>query len=78
MVGLEVLWVRFTLPEEDNRDWDKIPGHMKNMGAFMDMLLFFSCSVVSDSLQPHGLQHTGLPCPSQSPGACSNSCLSRQ
>ena len=25
--------------------------------------LLFSCSVVSDSLQPHGLQHTRLPCP---------------
>ena len=24
----------------------------------------FSCSVVSDSLQPHGLQHTRLLCPS--------------
>ena len=24
----------------------------------------FSCSVMSDSLLPHGLQHTGLPCPS--------------
>ena len=24
-------------------------------------------------LQPHGLQHTRLPCPSPSPGACSNS-----
>ena len=23
---------------------------------------------------PHGLQHTRLPCPSPSPGACSNSC----
>ena len=28
----------------------------------------FTCSVVSDSLQPHGLQHAGLPCPSLSPG----------
>ena len=37
-------------------------------------LLFFSCYVLSDSLQPHGLQHTGLPCPSPTPGACSNSC----
>ena len=38
----------------------------------------FSCSVVSDSLWPHGLQHTRLPCPSPTPGACSNSCsLSR-
>ena len=34
----------------------------------------FSCSVVSDSLWPHGLQHTRLPCPSPTPGACSNSC----
>ena len=30
-------------------------------------------SVVSTSLQPHGLQHTRLPCPSLSPRVCSNS-----
>ena len=36
----------------------------------------FSCSVVSDSLRPHGLQHAWLPCPSPTPGACSNSCPS--
>ena len=34
----------------------------------------FSCSVVSDSLQPHRLQHARLPCPSQTPRTCSNSC----
>jgi len=34
----------------------------------------FSHSVVSDSLWPHGLQHTRPPCPSPSPRACSNSC----
>ena len=34
-------------------------------------LLLFSCSVMSDSLQSHGLQHTRLPCPSLSPGVCS-------
>ena len=33
----------------------------------------FSCSVVSDSLQPHRLQRTGLPCPPPTPGAYSNS-----
>ena len=33
----------------------------------------FSLSVVSDSLRPHGLQHTRLPCPSPTPGAYSNS-----
>ena len=31
---------------------------------------------LSDSLWPHGLQHTRLPCPSSIPGACSNSCPS--
>ena len=36
-------------------------------------LLLFSRSVMSDSLQPHGLQHTRLPCPSLSPTVCSNS-----
>ena len=36
----------------------------------------FCSSVVSDSLQPHGLQHATLPCPSPTPGAYSNSCLS--
>ena len=36
----------------------------------------FSRSVVSDSLQPHGLQHARHPCPSPTPGACSNSCPS--
>ena len=34
----------------------------------------FSRSVMSDYLQPHGLQHTRLPCPSPTPGTCSNSC----
>ena len=32
------------------------------------------CSVVSDSLQPHGLQHARLPCPSPTPRVYSNSC----
>ena len=37
----------------------------------------FSCSVVSNSFRPHGLQHARFPCPSQTPEAYSNSCLSR-
>ena len=36
----------------------------------------FSRSVVSDSLRPHGLQHTRLPCASPAPRACSGSCPS--
>ena len=38
----------------------------------------FGHSVVSDSLQPHGLQHSRLPFPSPTPRACSNSCPSSQ
>ena len=29
----------------------------------------FSCSVLSDSSQPHGLQHASLPCSSPTPGS---------
>ena len=38
----------------------------------------FSRSVMSDSLRPHGMQHTRPPCPSPTPGVYPNSCpLSR-
>ena len=44
------------------------------------LLLLFRCSVMSmsDSLQPHGFHHTRLPCPSLSPGVCSDFCLLSQ
>ena len=35
-----------------------------------------SLSVLSHSLRPHELQLSRLPCPSPTPRACSNSCLS--
>ena len=38
----------------------------------------FSCSVASDSLQPHGMQHSRPPCPSPTPGVYSDSCPSSQ
>ena len=34
----------------------------------------FSPSVLSNSFKPHELQHAMLPCPSPSPGGCSNPC----
>ena len=34
----------------------------------------FSCSVMSNSLRPNGLQHARPPCPSPTPGVYSNSC----
>ena len=36
----------------------------------------FSRSVVSNTLRPHGSQHTRLPCPSPTPGVYPNSCPS--
>ena len=36
------------------------------------------CSVTQLCLRLHGLQHTRLPCPSPSPGVCSNSCPLRR
>ena len=39
-----------------------------------DSSVQFSHSVVSDSLRPHGLQHTRPPCPSPTARAYSNSC----
>ena len=67
-------------------DWTTATMIVLNVGALLHpsfsmwiiRAVQFSCSVVSDSLWPHGLQHTRLPCPSPTPRACSNSCaLSR-
>ena len=52
--------------------WDSA---LKKCSTSLVILLLFSCSVMSDSLQPHGLQHARAPCPSPTPGACSNSCM---
>ena len=41
-------------------------------------MLIFSCQVMFDSLWPHGLQHTRLPCHSLSPRIFSNSYPLRQ
>ena len=47
----------------------EIRGEYRNLWAVQ-----FSLSVMSESLGPHGLQHTRLPCPSPSLRAYSNSC----
>ena len=47
-------------------NWYKLP--------LTQLSSLFSHLVVSNSLWPQGLQHAGLPCPSPSPRACSNSC----
>ena len=44
--------------------------------AFSSTSVQFSCSVVSDSLRPHELQHVRPPCPSPTPGVHTKSCPS--
>ena len=53
---------------------DLVSGHVfLTSSSSLLVLLLFSSSVMSNSLQPHGLQHARLPCPSPTPGTCSNS-----
>ena len=54
--------------------WGKTGGHGYKVLRELLLVVVFGCSVISDYLQSHGLQHARLPCPSPSPGACSNSC----
>ena len=58
-------------------------GWIKNQWSVIESIICiqgvqFSCSVTSDSLQPHGLQHARPLCPSPTPGVYSNSCPSSQ
>ena len=58
------------------RQMQEIRPAIQTIYKLLSHLVEFSCSVVSDSLWPHGLQHAKLPCPSPTPGAYSNSCPS--
>ena len=48
----------------------------KKKCIFLISSVQFSCSVMSNSLRPHKLQHTRPPCPSPTPRVHSNSCPS--
>ena len=75
LAGLNVA----TEPPQALVDWSQDGQHHHRSILHLDGgLWFFSSSVVSNSLQSHGLQQTRLPCPSPSPGVRTNSCpLSR-
>ena len=68
-------------PQNERESTKQMAVLLKNVKVIKDKeslrncprLFLFSCSVVSDSLQPHGLQHARLPCSSLSPWVCSNS-----
>ena len=61
-----------------DRTWISITGTLSIICPLGFSSVQFSRSVMSDSLQPRGLQHARLPYPSSSPRACSNSCPSSQ
>ena len=65
-----VVYFTFLIQSEIWRYAKKIFLFQKNISSVQ-----FGCSVVSDSLRPHGLQHARPCCPSPTPGAYSNSCL---
>ena len=58
--------------------WDTVNGGCKRVRraplCARSSVLDSCCSVVSNSLQPCGLQYARLPCPPLSPRVCSNSC----
>ena len=67
--------VNFKILGDSDISWN-----LKNSDKYRNFVyaVQFSHSVMYDSLQPCGLQHARLPCPSSTPRACSNSCPSSQ
>ena len=62
---------RWWRPEIDRRRMEDTINLKLNIWTAVQLSL-----IVSDSLRPHWLRHTRLPCPSPTSGACSNSCPS--
>ena len=78
----KIKWIHYSNTEENRlvKLWRTVTKktQFEYLAILKILLLLLSRSVLSDSLRPHGLQHARLPCPSLSPGVCSNSCpLSR-
>ena len=72
----EALWGRKgrSTPRMYLLQWGQVSAPSKMEKVQCSHFSHFSRSVVTDSLQPHGLQHARLPCSSPAPRACSNSC----
>ena len=71
---INISCIQLVLREGRHIFWDSIKKYKDlPMGYFQFSSVQFSCSVVSESLWPHGLQHNRPPCPSPTPGVCSNS-----
>ena len=78
LCGLENLCIHFIISRNISyfivESFNKPLNTLTNKPKLILLLLLGSCSVVPDSLWPHGLQHGRLPCLSLSPRVCSNSC----
>ena len=63
-------------PEYKDQKWENKIAYKSTTCSWLNgtYVCVLSHSVVSDSLQPHELQHVRLLCPSLSPRVCSNSC----
>ena len=68
------IWMSFKSLWESVKYLAYIASH--NIYQLSFTLVQFSCSVMSDSLQPHELQHARPPCPSPTPGVHPNSRVS--
>ena len=68
----EVVTALYRLKTKPKQNWNS--ENFRNLSVNDHTVVQFSHSVVSDSLRPHGLQHTRLPCPSPTPRPCTNSC----
>ena len=73
MVRYRYEWTKATFPVVTGLIRPKgIKQEVEDYGIYSSVK--FSHSVVSDTLRPHGLQHTRPPYPSPTPGVYSNSC----
>ena len=77
---LKCIFIFHSVPRPPFLHHDSIWGQQGPLeGTCISTLLYFSsvqfsCSIVSNSLRPHGLQHARPPCPSPAPRVYSNSC----
>ena len=74
LISFRIDWFDFLAIQGTLKSLPALQFKSINSSALSFLSVQFSRSVVSDSLRPHGLQHTRPPCPSPTPGAYSNSC----
>ena len=70
--GLVRHWIKV---EQNSHGLESLGSYSLDWGEMTrNVSVKFSCSVVSDSLQPYELQHARPPCPSPTPGVHLSSC----